>query len=291
MAQRMKGDRLLVNQIDLVDVDLASRQVRGTTWFNVFSPATSTYDLSLDLRVANEVTRAPREITLSWQGLPGGVLGGMEQVVSAPTAVAQSYEFAADRSVLRNVPIPVWSTKTFVGRWRTEVEPTIEAQLKSGRDDVVEGKIVNRLGIPLEECLLVAGRWAWQIAELKPGEAARIEPGEQRDLLALLKDFKLVHEGDKSTFVQVATPYNQASFNVRSILQQMMFYEGGNGRSYTGLLNRYQSYVDLSQHLDFGEVILWGRADRPAVAVCHDGQRITDEDEHSTYYRFVIPVK
>ncbi len=291
MAQRMKGDRLLVNQIDLVDVDLASRQVRGTTWFNVFSPATSTYDLSLQLQVANEVDGPAREISLSWQGLPGGVLGGMEQAVSAPTAVARSYEFSADRSVLRNVPIPVWSTKTFVGRWRTEAEPTIEAQLKLGRDDVVAGKIINRLGIPLNECLLVAGRWAWEIAELKPGEAARIEPGEQRDLLALLKDFKLVHESDKTTLVQVATPYNQASFNVRSILQQMMFYEGGNGRSYTGLLNRYQSYVDLSRHLDFGQVILWGRADRPAVAVCRDGEPIAGDDEHATYYRFVISVK
>jgi hypothetical protein len=192
---------------------------------------------------------------------------------------------------LQNVPIPVWSTKLFVGRWRSEAGPMIEAQLKSGRDDVVEGKIINRLDLPLHECLLVAGRWAWEIDELKPNEPVRIEPGEQRDLLALLKDFKLVREGDKAQLVQVATPYNQASFNVRSILQQMMFYEGGSGRSYTGLLNRYQSYVDLSQHLDFGQVILWGRADRPAVAVCRDGQPVDGEnDEHTTYYRFVIPV-
>jgi hypothetical protein len=291
MAKRMKGDRLLVNQIDLVDVDLGSRQVRGTTWFNLFSPATSTYDLSLDIQVANEAERPSREIALSWQGLPGGVLGGMEQGVSAPSAVVRSYEFAADRSALRGVPIPVWSTKTFVGRWRSEAGPTIESQLKSGRDDVVEGKIINRLDLPLKDCLLVAGRWAWQIAELKPGEAVRIEAGEQRDLLALLKDFKLVHEGDKSTLVQVATPYNQASFSVRSILQQMMFYETGNGRSYTGLLNRYESYVDLSPHLDFGQVILWGQADRPAAAVCRDGRPIAGEDEHATFYRFVIPVK
>ncbi|HWB12133.1 MAG TPA: hypothetical protein VG826_23100 [Pirellulales bacterium] len=292
MAQRMKGDHLLVNQIDLVDVDLASRQVRGTTWFNVFSPATSTYDLSLDIQVASEAERPSREIALSWLGLPGEVLGGMEQAVSAPTAVVRSYELAPDRSALRGVPIPVWSTKTFVGRWHSEAGATIEAQLKSGHDDVVEGKIINRLGVPLKECLLVVGRWAWQVDELKPGQAFRIEPGEQRDLLALLKDFKLIQEGDRSTLVQVATPYDQASFSVRSILQQMMFYEAGNGRSYTGLLNRYQSYVDLSRHLDFGQAILWGETDQPAAAVCRDGQPIAGEDdEHATYYRFVIPLK
>ena len=292
MAYRMKGDRLLINQIDLLDVDLASDRVRGTTWFNLFSPATSTYDLSLELRVPNEQDNGRREALVSWQGLPGNVLGGMEQGVSGPTSVARAYQFAPDRAELRNVPIPVWSTKSFVGRWQTQAGPTVDAKLKSGRDDVVEGAIVNRLGVPLKDCLLVAGRWAWQLPELPVDEAVPIRAGEQRDLLALLKDFKLVRERDKDTLVQVATPYDPASFNVRSILQQMMFYDTGNGRSYTGLLNRYQPYVDLSDHLEFGQAILWGQADQAAAAVRRDGQPLDEVGhEHETFYRFIIPLQ
>jgi hypothetical protein len=187
------------------------------------------------------------------------------------------------------VPIPVWSTKNFIGRWRTQAGRALEADLKSVRDYVLQGKLVNRLDTPLKNCLLFAGRWAWQIDELKPNEAVRIEAGEQRDLVALLKDFKLVEEGDRKQLVQVATPYDQASFNVRSILQQMMFYDAANGRSYTGLLNRYQSYLDLSPHVEFGQAILFGQADRPATAVCRDGLPLEGaDDQHSTYYRFII---
>lgn len=291
MAYRLKGDRLLVNQIDLVDVDLASQQVRGTTWFNVFSPATSTYDLSLDQRVGTSGNPQSRETILSWQGLPGNVLGGMEGL-STPATVGRAYDYAPDRSALGNVPIPVWSTKNFIGRWRTEAGSVFEADLKSGRDEVVHGKLVNRLDTSLKDCLLVAGRWAWQIAELKPNEPVRIEAGEQRDLVALLKDFKLVEESDRKQLVQVATPYNQASFDVRSILQQMMFYDAANGRSYTGLLNRYQSYLDSSSHIDFGQAILFGQADQPAAAIYRDGLPLEGaDDQHSTYYRFIISLK
>lgn len=290
-AYHLKGDRLLVNQIDLVDIDVASNRVRGTTWFNLFSPATATYDLSLELRAANLRSDEKREVLLSWQGLPGNVLGGMEQGVSAPTSVARSYQYSPDRAALLRVPVPVWSTKSFVGRWQTTAGAAIEAKLKSGRDDVVEGMLVNRLGLPLKSCLLVAGRWAWELSDLPADEAVPVRAGEQRDLQALLKDFKLVREGDRETPVQVATPYDPASFNVRSILQQMMFYDAGNGRSYTGLLNRYQPYVDLSDHLEFGQAILWGEADLPVTAVCRDGQPLDDAGhERHTFYRFIIPL-
>ncbi|MGH7135412.1 MAG: hypothetical protein ACREHD_06705, partial [Pirellulales bacterium] len=288
-AHRLKGDRLLFNQIDLVDIDLAGNRARGTTWCTLFSPATTTYNLSLEPQVPGR-QKDGDEVLLSWQGLPGNVLGGMEQGLSAPSGVARSYTISADRRELKGVPIPVWSTKSFVGRWRTETKPALEVRLKPGRDEVVEGTITNRLGISLKDCMLVSGRWAWQFSELRPDAPVSVRPGEQRDLFALLKDFKYVRERDRDTVVQLATPYNQASFNVRSILQQMMFYDVANGHSYTGLLNRYQSYIDLSDQLELGRVILWGTADRPAATIERDGQPISDPDNHATVYRFLISV-
>ena len=290
-AYRLKGDRLLLNQVDLVDVDLASNRVRGTTWFNLFSPVTTTYNLSLEPQLPNRRQDAKHDVLISWQGLPGNVLGGMEQGVSAPSSVARSYEIVPNLDAMQGVPIPVWSTKSFVGRWHTEAAPTIVADLKAGRDNVVEGRIVNRLGVGLKDCMLVSGRWAWQFAEMPPDASVRVRGGEQRDLVALLKDFKLIREGDKDTLVQIATPYDQTSFNVGSIVQQMMFYNGAGGRNYTGLLNRYQSYVDLSEHLELGQVILWGKADEPAAAVRRDGQPLAGpDDDHTTFYRFLISV-
>src|SRR5690606_1256610 len=40
LANWMKGDEIRLNQVDIIDVDASSGFVRGTTYANVFSPAT-----------------------------------------------------------------------------------------------------------------------------------------------------------------------------------------------------------------------------------------------------------
>lgn len=291
-AHRLKSERLIINRVDLVDVDAASQKVRGTTWFNLFSPVTTTYDLSLSTHPAGGED-ARRQVCLSWQGLPGGALGGMEQTMAGPATVARGYESSAERDELRDVPVPVWATKSFVANWQTTCTPGIDARLRLTADDVAEGRLTSRLEHPLRDCLLIAGRWAWQLGELAPGQTVAIVPGDQRDLQALLKDFKLVREqGRTSTVaVEVSTPYNPAGFDVRSILRQMMFYDANSGRRYTGLLNRYQHNLDFSNHLALGQAVLWGAAAEPASEVCDHGDPLSGpDDRHWTFYRYLLPV-
>ena len=70
-AGRLKGDKLRINQVDLVDIDAASRNVRGTTWLNLFSPETTEYDLSLEPQIAGQEAGGKRDLLWSWMGLPG----------------------------------------------------------------------------------------------------------------------------------------------------------------------------------------------------------------------------
>ena len=301
LTHRLKGDRLLVNQAELVDVDLASGRVRGTTWFNVFSPATAHYDLSVVPRPAGAVSRVAGnggpQVLLSWQGLPGAALGGMEQAMAGPATVARAYRLADDRTRLVDVPVPVWSTKSFIARWRATVGSPLDVDLHDAGDDEAEGTITNRLDVPLSSCLLVARHWAWNLPDLAPGQTARIERGEQRDLQSLLKGFKLIREGDRDSLIQVATPYDQSSFDIPSILKQMMFYDAAKGRKYTGLLNRYQSFVDLSSHLELGQAVLWAAVPQPASEVreggrpLSPGEQAAQDDRRWTYYRFLIPLQ
>lgn len=291
-AHRLKSERLIVNHVDLVDIDAASQNVRGTTWFTLFSPSTTTYDLSLVPQLAGD-EGSSRQVWLSWQGLPGGALGGMEQTMAGPATVARGYESSAERDELRGVPVPVWATKSFVAGWQTTCTPGIEARLRLTADDVAEGRLTSRLEHPLRDCLLIAGRWAWQLGELAPGQAVAVVPGDQRDLQALLKDFKLVREQSRTTTVdvEVSTPYNPAGFDVRSILRQMMFYDANSGRRYTGLLNGYQHHLDFSNHLALGQAVLWGAAAEPASEVRDHGRPLAGpDDRHWTFYRYLLPV-
>ena len=71
LAYRLKGDRLRVNQVDLVDVDAASGRMRGTAWLNVFSPRMESFDLSVrPLAARRQVASADARVWMAWLGLP-----------------------------------------------------------------------------------------------------------------------------------------------------------------------------------------------------------------------------
>ncbi|HUY88145.1 MAG TPA: hypothetical protein VMV10_05400 [Pirellulales bacterium] len=289
-AGRLKGDTLRVNQVDLVDFDVASQRVRGTTWLNVFSPETRLYDLSLAPRLPAVDPAEPTETLWSWMGMPGPVLGGMEQTAAFSANTLQAYRFSPALDETSGTPIPVWSTKGFTARWQCQASPRLESRLTAGIDGMAAGRITSRLGAPLTDCLLISGRWAYKIGELAPGQTVVVRPGEQRDLQAVLKDFKMVKE--EKNLVQISTPYNQAGFDIRSILQQMTFYDAAGGRRYTGLANRYQEFVDLSDHLELGQAILWGVTSERPTELENEGKPLAGASQrHWTFYRFVLPLE
>jgi hypothetical protein len=88
-----KGDRLGINQVDLVDVDTASPSgmVRGTSWMSIYSPRTASFDLSVrPLPLAGD--DAPQaDVLMAWLSLPGN-LGGISGS-SGGGVLARGYAF------------------------------------------------------------------------------------------------------------------------------------------------------------------------------------------------------
>ncbi|HUY36589.1 MAG TPA: hypothetical protein VMV69_27890 [Pirellulales bacterium] len=313
LAGAWKGHALRVNQVDLVDVDVAGGLLRGTTWLNVFSPGNESYDLTLAPKSqppgraetpgraeppgrAETVAEAEGpEVLMSWQGLPGGALGGMEQAAIGLGPPMHPYSFSASLDALDDVPIPIWSTKALTARWQQTVEPPLESRLTAGPDGVAVGSVTSKLPLTLTNCMLASGRWVYEIDELKPGRTVTLRAGSQITFQAVLKGAKLVRERSerKETLIHVNTPYDPASFDVPRILRQMMFYDVSGGRRYTGLSNRYQEFADLSAHLALGRAVLWALVEDGAGAaeLRRDGQRLAGpDDRHWTLYRFVLPV-
>jgi len=92
----------------------------------------------------------------------------------------------------------------------------------------------------------------------------------------------------------VSTPWEQDSLDIPRIVQMLMFHESARGRSYTGLTHRYQSRIDLSEHVRLGQAILVGRSSAP-VARLTDGSSAAplsgpDGTAAWTWYRIVLPV-
>lgn len=298
LAHRLKGDEVRANQISLIDIDAESHWLRGTSWANVFSPRMEQYDLSCRTLPLGQQTPRGEELLFGWHGLPGGALGGMDGGTANPTSLEQPYQTAATLNALRGVPIPVWASKSFAARWSATMPLCPEADFRD-RDQTLGGRVINTLDFPLRDCLLVYGRWVYELGTLEPGQVTQLgSVTSRRELKTLLTGQHLVFGEMSGKSQQETVPYDRASVDLGYVLRMMMFFEAGGGRRYTGLVNRYQSFVDLSSLLKTNRAILVGTAPAsPAKAPQHgalllrEGKPVAaDQDQQITVYRFVYPV-
>ncbi|NUQ63066.1 MAG: hypothetical protein HUU20_11365 [Pirellulales bacterium] len=294
LGTRYKGEEIRVNQVTLMDFDAETKQVRGTWWANVFSPRMDRYDLGCN-PAANADEDSTGRTLFSWLGLPGQGLGGMEPAAAGLINVRQPYTFSPDLSAAAGVPIQIWATKSFTSRWHGPAGAVPEAKL-ADEDGVPVGTIINTLDFPLEDCLLAYGRWSYQVGTLEPGQAARVGAMvPRRELRTLLTGRRIVREEGTDKFQQEATPYDASSTDPAYILRTMMFFESAGGRRYTGLMNRYQSFVDLTSLLKTDRAVLVASvpdaSERPAASLLLDGEPVADaRGRNVSVCRFVFPV-
>ncbi len=100
LAMYTKGDELRLNQVDLVDVDVQSGIARGTSWLNLFSPQSQTFDLGLALREPSGAPVADSQRLLSWLGTGGSKFGS-----GSGALFAGQYDFSPELDTLEHVPV------------------------------------------------------------------------------------------------------------------------------------------------------------------------------------------
>jgi hypothetical protein len=296
LANISKGNQRRINQIDLIDVDSSAATARGTTWFNVFSSENKLYDVAVkpepsgvkSSAAADEPSRSKNHSTnlLSWFGLSGTGIGGMDSKAASVPLFDQPYEIYPHTGIMAGVPISVWSSKSFVARWET-AGGGIEADLKGTSNHRLQGALVNRLDVPLSECALLYGDWVYPLDTLRPGQTVSLD---RRDPIAI--STHLTQRHFQHSFTEEVTPYDRAGFDVARIVELMMFHQAAGGENYTGLMHRYQRFTDLSQQLQFDRAILVGRGPTGATIELN-GQPLseTETNHHTTIYRYLLPVK
>jgi hypothetical protein len=288
---QLKDDRLRVNQVDLVDIDLAQSVVRGSMWADIYSPHTRTFDLDWKVDSALESILSDGSRTVSsWQGLPGAGLGGLNTRASLPTFTEPYRVVLGDRDTkLLGTPIQVCSTKAFHARWWGATELKSQGTLYVDSDRLLRGQIENPLPIELTECAVFFGRWLYRLDSkgrvLAPGDSVRIEVEKPLNL-----EWRLTRRRVEDTR-DVSTPWSQSDLDVPRILEMMMFHGAVGGDRYTQLTHRYQAFVDLSQQLARGRAVLVGRGAGQGMHLEIDGQQAADQyDRTWAFYRIVLPV-
>lgn len=298
LGTRSKGDQLRVSQVEIVDVDCADDTVskaftRGTVWTHFFTPQVESLDLQLQPRFLGQPTTGATNELVTWLGLPGYALGGM-QASGAQTAVFdEGYQYDESFQSLSNLPVQVWSTKTLTARWSAAVDPELQTALRKRGEELLAGTITNNSDVEFTDCALLYGRWAYDLGRLPAGKTVPINDSlSPRTVKTLLTNSTAGDETVTRTAEDGTVPFATAEWDVARLLKVMMFYEAVNGSQYTNMVHRYQPFVDLSKTLDYDDrAILLARSPSPSSQwQTESGPLASDEDRHWVYYRFVVSV-
>ena len=293
MKQTLKGDQLKANQIDLVDVDQQTGLTRATTWLHVYTPRTTSVAIGLD---ATGFGDGMDGHLLSWHGLPGAGLGGME--TSTGTSLFDvSYQINQDdqqrTTTIQAMPIPTCGSKSLTTlSWQDASaarESATSALVADGK--YVKGKLVNPLSVTLTDCMLLYDRNSVRIDRpLRPNDS--IEMSAYRNATKNFASQLMRSETvSKENVANVNQEWNPESLNTHQILQMMMFHDVAGGAAYTHMEHYYLTNVDITEQLRLGRAILVGRSDVPATNVQFDDERLpTNAGKRQTIYRIVLPV-
>jgi hypothetical protein len=286
-----RPNQLLVNQVEILDLDVDSGLARGTMWAHVYSPATARFDAALAPRSAVAEASGESGSILTWQGLPGGGLGGMNsaagELYNAPYRIVERPDEGSLQIDTEGLPIQIRSTRSLTGRWWTSAQATDLGRLTVSPDGVLEGEIVNPLTVPVRDALLAYNHWSYRIRqELAPGARARLQGRLPDDNLV----WRLTQRRLTEEYKEFSTPWDETTRNVPRIIEMLMWHGAAGGRGYTGLLHRYQGDIDLSEHLRTGRAVLIARVETPAAELTLDGQMVNDAVRRWTWYRVVFPV-
>ena len=206
-AYMLKGNDLLVNKVDVVDIDQTSGLARGNTFMSLFSPQNRDYNIrtiptALDLEAAPAPTgvsigavEPPRppagtEVFTTWFSAPEDQFGAMGSSSRRFSFVGRGYAYQPTGGVelLENVRIPIWSTKCITARWFGPATPLVDSDLLPVGTDRLSGTVTNRQTIPLEDAILAFGKQVYLLGTVAAGATLRVELNSDRNLSGYLKD-------------------------------------------------------------------------------------------------------
>jgi hypothetical protein len=300
-AYVLKGNDLLVNKVDLVDIDEQAGIMRGNTWMSLFSPQNRDYNiraipLPLDRDVpapaetgpAPEQTRPPAgtDVVMSWFSVPEEQFGGMGSSSRRFSFSGSGYTYQPVGGVesLEDVRIPIWSTKCITATWFGPAVPLVESSLATLGSDRLSGTITNKQSIPLEDAFLAFGRDVYLLGTLAPGASVNVALASNRNLAG--------HLSSKAPKYISEQPWNRESFHIdRSELLQAVMFHDSETKSDRSLGNGPLHNVDLSGQLGLQRPMLVARIARPGARLVLENAPSAAKIDQLTLVRIILPLK
>ncbi len=163
-AESVKGREQRVNKIDVVDVDLTSNRVYGTTWFTIFSPKIDNYTIGVE---PGSGWGTSEGANLSWMGPPRGGRPGLirrKYGIHEGANIADGLEKRADSGLVNE---SVWGELVERTGKRSDQQPgRVESNITHPPGDRTKVVGTFRHNLPVEvltDCVVFYGGQAYPL--------------------------------------------------------------------------------------------------------------------------------
>ena len=293
MSRSFKSSDVHLNQLDIVDYDIQSSQLRGTSWAYVLSPKPRTYDLQITPRPIKTSIDDQVSCLTSWQGLPGDGLGGLS-TRSTSTSIKQRYSITLPQEGIeltpgrvQGLPIQDDSCRGINARWWATCDLDVVSGLYFDRQGVLQGEVSNPFPFSLHDCRLYHRNQVYVIeSAVDAGEVIRIS--NLADYVRATEAYLLRRR--LAVGAESVHSWVHDNFDVPRIVEMLMFHNKAGGTRYTKLAHHYQRFLDVSEQLDWNRVVLVGRAKGQGSDLSANGTVAKNATGRWTYYRLVFPI-
>lgn len=266
-ANYLKGSDLRINRVDIVDVDVGSQSLRGSSFMALFSPRIARYTTTMTPKLGNGGSWASLDVgsdqverTSSWCGVPEDAMRGMYRRGTVGLFGGRSYSYpeGGEPTSVDNVPVQVWSVKAFAYRWLAKAGGTLEADVKVVDESLV-GTIVNRFQNPLTNVVVVWSDRTYEVPRLDPGGSIDLGAAKSRTLSGFLGDQRIVSDDDRGD--NFAQPQPSAAGNDIEAIVRGLLFSGKTPKSSRRLPSNYLRELDMSDRLDLGKVVVFAKVE------------------------------
>ncbi len=289
-AGRWKGETWQARRADVVDVDLAGRIARGSSFFGAWSPANAVIDVGAAPATTGLIADS-RTAVVSWYGAGGRGIGAVDCPTAHPSLASVPYTSAAGLCGLDGVPIAASSSRLFEAEWMAPVaEPIVVSTLRKDAQGTLSGVLESRLPFALHQCSLFHAGWTYDVGSLAPGARFDPESGKgPRTLASALTRSASVYDRTRTQ------AWSVDNTDIDRILEIAGFHAAAGGSSYTSLEAGRLGRIDLSPLLPIDRAILVGRGPVGTAWSCAAGAAavpIGDSPAEATaVWRIVIPLE
>ncbi|QGJ69542.1 Hypothetical protein PBC10988_12240 [Planctomycetales bacterium 10988] len=301
LAVYLKGREARLNQVSLVDYDSETGTKRTNSWFTIFSPLTEDYNLSIESKTSTDHSSDDATSRL-FSNSDFSLNNQFAANRSGGSLFRSGYRMNLTEARLQQVPLQVWSTKTFQACLQSQEKDIFQGNVYLEKEEPARVSIQSTRKISLKAAVLAYKTSAYFLGDIELASETEfeIDPSRRVSLSsAMTQQFDEVvsqnFDGDPSVkFDARGVTSRSPEASLYRLLQKTLSpsrLSQVDERTQFNIGNVIYQSLNMDNQLQAKKAILSGFSDQPELVLKDQEQGLESRNlkrDHYTYFRFVL---